>query len=160
MKKHHRLLGLALGLLAALLPLLPGCAQGSGREGIGTVWGKVIFKGEPLPGGTIHFIHSKTSKTSLWIQSNGTYSGEIPVGAAKVAIETESVKYTDRDTMLKKWRERNPGLAGKKQRSLDLPADLPRLVYTPIPDRYSDPDKSGLTYEVTEGAQRHDFEIE
>jgi hypothetical protein len=160
MRHQHLFAWLGPLLLAATLCALPGCQRGSGRADVGTVWGKVLFKDEPLPGGTIHFIHSKTTKTSLWIRSDGGYSGEIPAGPAKVAIETDSVKYTDRDTMFKKWRERKPDLAGKKQKALDLPVDLPRLVYTPIPARYSDPNQSGLTCEIVEGAQRHDFTLE
>jgi hypothetical protein len=151
---------LCLLLLALALPSVPGCSGGSGREGMGTVSGTVLYRGEPLRGGTIHFILGKKEKTSLWIRGDGTYSGEVLVGSARVAVETESVKYTDRKTMLKKWQQRNPELAGKKQAALDLPVSLPTLVYTPIPERYSDPDKSGLTCEVTRGAQRHDFELE
>ena len=156
MRKCH----ICLPLLALALAACAGCGRGSGREGVGSVWGTVYFRGEPLRGGTIHFVRSKKDKTSLWIRANGTYSGEIPVGPARVAVETDSVKYTDRDTMFRKWQERNPNLARKKQPKLDLPLSAPRMVYTQIPDRYCDPEKSGLTFEVQGGEQKQDFELE
>jgi hypothetical protein len=152
---------LRLGLVAAVLALaaLAGCRRGSGRENAGTVWGTVYFQDRPLPGGTIHFVRSKADKTSLWIRGDGTYSGEIPVGQAKVAVETESVKFTDRDTMFKLWRDKNPSLAGKKQKRLDVPRDAPKMVFTRIPDAYANPETSGLTCEVVAGEQKQDFTL-
>lgn len=135
-----------------------GCESRPTRPGYGTVHGYVYYQGRPLQGGIIHFLQGEKRLAALWINSAGIYSGEIPVGEASVAIETESVKFRDRDYMLKKWQEKNPGLAKKKKK--DVPVPMPKLIYQEIPERYSDPALSGLNVTVAEGVQRLDFKLD
>src|SRR5262245_8406822 len=82
-----------------------GCESRPTRPGYGTVHGNVYFQGKPLQGGVIHFLQGEKKLAALWINNAGIYSGEIPVGEATVAIETESVRFRDREFMLKKWQE-------------------------------------------------------
>lgn len=55
------------------------------------VVGKVIFKGEPLPGGTVRFNKAKDEYVGK-INADGTYQIEVPVGSYTIAIETASAK--------------------------------------------------------------------
>jgi hypothetical protein len=128
---------------------------------MGSILGKVTFQGTPVSGGTIHFIQGDR-KTVLAIRGDGAYSGEIPVGVYKVAIETESIKYRDREKMLEKWQETvGPELVQKKQQVRPTPGTTAaKLIYMEIPSRYNDPAQSGLSYEVTAGKQERDFELE
>lgn len=145
-------------LAATALVLLPGCGSRPSRPGRGTVWGKVLLEGEPLQGGVIHFVQGDKKVAALWISAAGIYSGEIPTGPTKVAIETDSVKYRDRAAMLEKWKEKNPDLIEKKKKELNLP--LPKFIYREIPEHYTDPDKSGLSVDIVAGEQRHDFKLQ
>jgi hypothetical protein len=145
---------------AAFLPGLAGCSS-SARSEMGTVWGTVLYKEKPVTGGNIHFVQGKT-KTTLGIRGDGTYSGEVPVGPAKIAIETESVKYRDRDKMLEKWEEEaGPEVVEKKKEKGPRPGlTAAPLVYFPLPDKFSDPEQSGLSFDITSGRQEHDFNLE
>jgi hypothetical protein len=64
----------------------------------GTVSGKVVYKGEPLRGGSIYFTGEKF-KTSAKIDPDGTYiARKLPVGPLKVRILSKAIaipkKYT------------------------------------------------------------------
>jgi hypothetical protein len=145
---------------------LPGCSKSPARPDVGLVYGKVTIHGEPLSG-TIHFVQDdkadpkKKKHTTLWIRGDGTFGGEVPIGYALVAIETDSAKYKDRDYMLKKWKETvNPTLVKKKNQKVEIPGySPPAVVYVKIPEKYNDPNQSGLHCEITTGEQRVDFDL-
>src|SRR5436190_387799 len=92
--------------------------------------GKVFFKGQALPGGTVTFV-SKDGKTSVSaaIGADGIYKAVVPAGEYRVAVST----------------------AAKK--------DDPKK-YVPIPAKYGDPEKSGLTYSVVKGKQTFDLQLQ
>jgi hypothetical protein len=162
MNKHATVFFKSFLLLATVVPFLPGCAPPWQRSDTGIIWGKVNYKGGPLTGGNMHFVQDGQKKAALAIRGDGTYSGEVPVGQYKVAIETESIKYRDRDKMLEKWQEEvGPELVQRKQQERPTPGlTAAKVIYVEIPARYSDPEKSGLSYEVTAGKQERDFNLE
>jgi hypothetical protein len=124
--------------LAALLCLaiLAAAAQARPAKKTGTIMGKVTYKGKPLPGGTVTFHPAKGKAITGIIQPDGTYAvKDVPLGPAKVAIETESVKP-------------KPGAAPKGGK------------YIPIPAKYASPKTSGLTYMVAAGKQTLDIVLE
>jgi hypothetical protein len=126
------------------------------------VSGVVTYQGNPLRGGTIHFLVAGNEKASTWIRGDGTFSLEVPVGVAKVAIETESVKSKDKEAMLQEEQEQvGPMLLHKKKRSgrQRAASNAPPMVYTPIPEHYSNPDKSGWEAEIVRGEQVLDFPL-
>jgi hypothetical protein len=150
------------GLLVAVIFLFPlGCNPSTARDGMAVVTGKVTYQGKPVTGGFIHFVQAE-QKIVLWIRGDGTYSGEVPLGMNKVAIETESVKYKDRDKMLEKWQETvGSELVERKQAKGELPGiTAAKLVYVEIPSKYSDPEQSGLTLEVLAGKDDCDFPLD
>jgi hypothetical protein len=129
---------------------------------MGHVSGLVTYQGSPLRGGTIHFIQSPKQDFATWIRGDGTYYAEVPIGVAKVTIETESVQSKDREGMLAKWQgDVGPFLLHKKKitRAERRPSEVPDMVYTPIPDHYGDPERSGIEVEINAGAQEFDFEL-
>jgi hypothetical protein len=123
------LLGLA--LLAA------GCAPGTGD-----VSGKVTYKGQPLAGATITFYDASNNSPSCPIDDEGNYKVQkLAVGKARVVI------LTPLPIVFK-------GVQGTGGEKLGGDKKTPK-----IPAKYSDPEKSGLTYEVKGGSQTKDFAI-
>lgn len=120
-------------ILAA--PLLLGCG-----ENTGTVSGKVLFQGEPLPSGTIAFQGAKG-----WVGSSNLQSGEykisgVPPGEVQITVQTFPP---------------SPGVVPP-----DTPASsvkLPSLKYTEIPPAYSDFSSTPLKLTVKLGTQTHDI---
>src|SRR5262245_52255536 len=82
------------------LMLVAGCSS-SARSDMGMVQGKITFQSKPLSGGSIHFFLDQEKVGSSMIRGDGSYAAEIPLGPVKVAIETLSVKYQDREVILK-----------------------------------------------------------
>jgi hypothetical protein len=149
-------------LLLYLGFVAPGCSSRTGRQNTGVITGKVMYQGAPLPGGAIHFIQGEEQWGGFPIRGDGTFVAEVPVGPAKVAVETQSAKNQgSREEMMKKWREAaGPEYVHLKQEKMVLPpSSAPTVVYKEIPARFSDPDKSGLTHEVVPGEQQRDFEL-
>ncbi len=87
-----------------------------------TVSGNVTFDGKPLRGGNITFALVNGNIASTVSLNEGHYStNRVPIGLNQVSIETESLKYG------------SPGL------------------YVKIPDKYTDPTKSGFQVEIKPG---------
>lgn len=141
-----------------LLLVLEGCSS-SARNDMGVVEGKVLFQNKPLPGGTIHFFQGQEKVGSFMIRGDGTYSAEVPVGPSTVAVENVSVKYQDREAILKVMKESGYEV-DPNHRKPDSPAFAgAKLTYVEIPERFSDPEKSGLEHTVVRGRQIFDFEL-
>jgi len=139
-----------------------GCMPPGARKTTGVITGKVIYQGEPVPGGAIHFFVGDGPPLAFAIRGDGTFVAEVPVGPARIAVETESAKYKgSREEMMKKWREiAGPEYVHMKKEKLAFPtSSAPKIVYKEIPERFSDVDKSGLTYDVVPGEQQRDFEL-
>jgi hypothetical protein len=155
----HRLLVVLVLFLGFVAP--SGCSK-MGRKDTGVIIGKVIYQGEPLTGGNIHFFHGKEKSRGFPIRGDGTFWAEVAVGPARVAVETESAKYQgSREEMMKKWRETaGPEYVDLKQEKTPVPpSSAAKVVYKQIPARFAHPDKSGLTHDVVPGEQQRDFEL-
>ena len=88
-----------------------------------------------MPGGTVKFYPNKGKAITGKLDATGTYAvKDVPLGPARVAVETESVKP-------------KPGAAPKGAK------------YVAIPVRYASPETSGLTYEVSAGKQTFDIDL-
>ena len=130
------------GCQAALL-LLGLTVLGCAGERTGTLTGKVGLAGKPLPGGQV-MVHGEGGKTAAGAIADGAYTiPNAPVGPVKVSVRTfapspKVVNPTDPN-------------AGKDTG--------PPPAYVKIPDKYSDPDKSGLTTTVTGGSQTFDIDL-
>jgi hypothetical protein len=114
-----------LGCLCLCAGLAVAGCTGGGR---GDVSGVVKYKGEPLPGGTILFYGQPKGVWSAEIKEDGSYAvSGVPAGTAKIAV------------------------IGMVQ--VNLGAGPVGTKTPPIPAKYADPERSGLTCTVQGGAQ-------
>jgi hypothetical protein len=133
----------------ALLLSLCGCEPRTGD-----ILGRVTYRGQPLPYGTVLFYCSDQQIISRLIAPDGTYeAGGIPTGPARIAIRT--------------YPPIPPGF--QIPQKLPPSRDAPRLGRAPtnegahqhvkIPGKYSNPDDSGLILEVAEGQQTFNIDL-
>jgi hypothetical protein len=139
------------GLCLCVVLLTAGCG------GKGTVTGKVLYKGQPVRGGSISFVpEGGGGVMSSPIEEDGGYTiRNVPQGPVKITVETDSFRTSafqggGAPDFLKKYMQ-------KKEPELSDPNRAKR--YVPIPPQYSDPSKSDLTYVVKSGKQEHDIEL-
>jgi hypothetical protein len=120
----------------------------------GTVWGKVTFEGNPLPSGNVSFAPDDKSAGNKGavispIAEDGSYSlSNVPVGKVTITVETKS----------------SAPAAAPPGAKMNVPAGAPNYAgpgtkHVDIPERYSQFDKSGLSYEVKSGRQTHDIQL-
>jgi hypothetical protein len=122
----------------ALLLLAPGCSPG-----VGKVAGTVTYQGKPVAGGTVTFYDAANGARSSPIADDGTYSiDKVPVGHARITV-TVPVSIGFR------------GAEGAKPAGGPPAAKAP-----PVPAKYGDAEKSGLTYDVQAGGQKHDVTLD
>jgi hypothetical protein len=107
-----------------------------------TVSGSVSYRGKPLPSGSVTFFDANHQITGTATIADGKYSmSAVPAGPVKIAVSTPPVVVTDR---------RHP------------PKDVPGTQSSPvvpIPAHYSNPEQSGLSYEVKSGTQEHPIDL-
>ena len=135
---------LALGALAPLLLMVGGC----GKPTTGEVSGKVTFRGESVIAGTVAFISVDGRVTSVMIEGGSYHAAKVPLGPAQITIcvnEASSMPIVP----LKMIRN---GQAPRPQ--------APRKKPMPIPKRYQDARRSGLTYTVVSGKQSYDISLQ
>jgi hypothetical protein len=135
------------GLLVGAILLSAGCGAPSG-----TVSGKVTVGGKTVPGGTVSFIPPDGKNTQFAdIAEDGSYSVKnLPLGKVSITVETKSVA----------------PLTAPGGVNMHMPAGAPNAPnadaakrYVKIPDKYSQAESSGLSYEVKSGRQEHPIEL-
>jgi hypothetical protein len=145
------------GLLLCALVLASGCSSSKSKPPDFTeITGTVLFKGQPLPGGQVKFVAVAGGWTGTGvIDGKGHYKLSAPLGDVKIAVSNDSLKQLG-------GKKGPAGPAAKpmlkRPGSEDPIAD--KGHYVPIPDKYSDPEKSGLTYKVEKGATPHEIRLE
>jgi hypothetical protein len=136
---------LALAFAAAIV--IPGCAKQTG-----TVSGSVTYKGQPLKGGVVAFIPAAGASVPADIAEDGTYTAEdVPVGEVTVTVDTSSLKPPAgfRGGGPPQYEPPANAPAGTKYKPPDLGGNAKR--YVEIPDKYLDPQESGLKTTVKHG---------
>lgn len=145
------------GLSLGLLILVAGCGQTPHSVDHAEVSGKVLYQGQPLPGGRVNFLALNGGfASSANIDENGNYHIKAPVGETEISVTNLMLKSKtgpkkgslapkEADTKVKEAE-------GKGNQSL-------KGRYVKIPSHYEDPQKSGLKYTVKKGAQTHDIEL-
>ena len=118
-----------------------GCG---GSTKTGEVYGKVTYNGKAVTAGTVKFFPEGGGEpVGTALGPDGTYRATgVPVGPAKVAIETRHFKNLTPPP---------PGIA--KQ------LGGPQTKYVPIPEKYEKPATSELTFEVTAEAKEWPIEL-
>jgi len=160
---------LRLGLfVAVLLGLTVGCGKTS--ETPAKVTGKVVYKGQPLRGGSIAFHPKEGAVYGTTLSEEGTYEiVGVPPVAMKVTIDTESLNPNKKPPSYgggrgakidqeyrAKMQEMTGGNAGASP--LMSKEEMARR-YVKIPVKYTKPDTSGLSVTLEAGSQSHDFTL-
>jgi hypothetical protein len=147
---------LSAAFLAAITVGMAGCGPSGGAAGV--VSGKVTYNGTPLTGGTITLHPAKGGPDiPISITNEGTFtSSGVPDGEMQVSIETESLKNKHVQYDTSKMR---PGV--KPPGDIQLPdVDMSKQpTYMKIPPKYASVKSSGLTWTITKGDNKQDFNL-
>ena len=138
-------------LVLLFLPALSGCSRSTG-----SVTGKVLYRGEPLTSGAVIFHGADGRIESGNIDHLGNYViARAPAGPVKVAVVAgggESASEGGKaGGKFEKPSPKHPG-AGSAP-----PAPNRKVL---IPEKYRNPDQSGLTYTVTPGTQTFNLNLD
>jgi hypothetical protein len=140
--------------------LTSGCGGGEG-----TVSGKVLYNGKPLPGGVVTFRPTAGGKKTVTtpIDEGGNFKATLPVGDVQIAVDNRELQAQAAPAEIAAKINLPPAVKAKL-----LPAkggaapegtasERPPGTYVPIPSRYYDVTNSGLTLTVKAGAQPFDI---
>jgi hypothetical protein len=127
------------------------------KQATGVVEGKVTYKGAPLPSGSIAFHLSNEQSYEDGIQPDGTYQAVgLKPGPYKVTVVTKEIKGPPQNP---------PPLKGPPKGKGPPPKAPPKGFkfippkYVAIPQRYADPNTSGLMLEVKAGKQPFNIDL-
>jgi hypothetical protein len=138
-----------LWLVAGLLVLPAGCGTKSATEETAEVSGKVLFKGQPLPGGRVSFVEAEGGLSiSGNIDEKGNYKLMAPVGNVRISVDNEMLN-----------KRRGQGGAMLKRPGSEAPVTM-KGTYIKLPVKYTRPDTSGLTYTVKPEKQTFDIKLD
>jgi hypothetical protein len=135
------------GLFLALATTV-GCSKGTA-----TVTGRVTYQDQPVTSGSVVFYGEDGRVDSGLLDADGKYTiARAPVGVVKVAV------IASKET---KTRSKGPqpgpplGKGKTKKSSGEQPQQALETteLKSTIPERYNDPNKSGLVYTVNSGKQ-------
>jgi hypothetical protein len=152
MRNATRCFGWLLCLCAILLTA--GCG------GKGAVSGKVLYQGKPVPAGTVSFVLEGGGVVSSLIGEDGSYTIQnVPSGTVKITVETASARPPSAQEGRGPKAPKAPEFMMKYSKEKDPKAAERGKRYVPIPEQYSDPARSNLTYVVKSGKQEHDIDM-
>jgi hypothetical protein len=158
----RRTFGLASGLCLALGLLLPavGCQPNKKKEPpYAEVSGTVLYKNKPLPGGEVTFVNEGGFTGSATIGEDGKYTVKAPTGPVKIAVDNAMLNTAGAMS----GRGRGPAPPANQPRLKRPDSEPPKKMpgrFVPIPQKYYNPEESGLTYTVTSGSQTFDIKLE
>ena len=142
-----RLVGCCLSF--GFLVLATGCSKSQRSAQHADVSGKVLFQGQPLPGGRLTFISVKGGFASAGtIDEKGNYQINAPLGDVEIGVDNKMLR--------RRGGPKQPPHPKKPGSEEDRPITG---RYVDIPSQYVDPHTSGLKYTVTPGAQTHNIEL-
>jgi hypothetical protein len=145
---------LALGLLS----LAAGCGDNKKKAPpYAEVSGTVLFKGKPLPGGQVTFANDGGFTGSATIDPDGKYKLSAPTGNVKIAVDNAMLQPAGGG--MRRGPAPPAKMPGLKRPDSEAPHKMPGH-YVQIPQKYYNPQDSGLTYTVVAGSQTHDIKLD
>jgi hypothetical protein len=131
-----------IALLTLFLLSLAGCSPARGK-----VTGTVTYKGEPVRAGFVAFFGAKDQVASAPIASDGTFkASDVPLGEVKVTVSTPAPGPT------KEQAAKNPMMTKKHF----VPSGERNVK---VPNRYSTPATSGISFTVGQGDQSINIDL-
>jgi hypothetical protein len=151
------------------LPLfsLSVLAAGCGREG--TVSGKIYYKGQSVTGGNVYFFpEAKSGNYASIIGTDGSYTiSKLPPGPAKIAVMvgTKGVPPDVTKRMGGQFVAKGMKEMGRIGRAASSGGEASGNAAgtkdnISVPKKYTNPEESGLTIDVTGGKQTFDIKLE
>jgi hypothetical protein len=132
-------------LLALLLAV--GCGPRTAK-----VSGKVTYKGAPVPAGTVTFHGDNGVVQAAWLTPSGSYTiNGVRPGSFKVSVMPSQPPRAPAPARGKTSASHPSGKGA---------ADVAAIPVVPIPEKYKDPEKSGLSYTVVAGEQSIDIPLQ
>jgi hypothetical protein len=126
----------------AMLFLASGCSSKT------TVSGKVTYKGKPVVWGTVSIIAKDNIQYAAQINPDGTYTiPNVPTGPAKFAVSSPNPDGTARGGPA----AANGGAGDRGSGGEGGPPNPPAGTWFPLPEKYTDPLKSGLAGTIGSG---------
>jgi len=145
-----RKLRLVLSLPCLAVLVLAGCGPGTG-----SISGKVTYKDKALPGGTVTFFTSDQRVKTAIIGTDGSYTiDKVAAGPAKISVSPPVPL-----PKMPKGMTMDPAKMGGAPPDAGAAAPSADVQPVSLPERYQDPEKSGLTFTVTKGKQNHNIEL-
>jgi hypothetical protein len=146
-----RTVKLTLGV--ALSTFLVGCSGGSTISGTVPVSGKVTYKGQPVSGASVTFIgEGEARSAAAMTTADGSYKlmtldseGAVPGKYRVVVDKTELPAELSKDISME-----------EAAANANKPTPAPKKL---LPERYSDPTKTPLNFEVKGGVTNYDIEL-
>jgi hypothetical protein len=146
---------------AFFLLLLGLLVAGCGSKG--TISGRVLYQGKPVPGGTVIFVTKDKGAMRCPISAEGNYTIEkVPAGEVKIVVLDREMSKSGKLKMVEKAVR--SGMVKKEQLPPDIKKELESSSTASgqpirIPANYADADKSGLACTVTGSTQTYDIEL-
>ena len=114
-----------------------------------TVTGKVTLNGAPVTAGAVTFHGENNFVQSAAIDATGAYTiANAPVGPVKVAVVSSRPR-----TMASPGGKTVPSHPGNK-------GGAAAVSSVPVPEKYKDPNQSGLNFELKAGPQTIDLPLQ
>ena len=135
-------------MAAAVLVAVVGFGYGAG--GAATVSGRVTYRGQPVRVGTV-LIEGRDGIARTAAITDGTYAVPgVPVGPCRVAVLSPLPAQAGAGQLPDKDKQGPGRPAGRRS---------PPPGWVKLPERYGDPEKSGLGCDVGRGTTTYDVEL-
>jgi len=149
------------GLLKMIQKLLLGilvlCTMGCGQRAYeipdtgATLEGSVTYDGKPVPMALI-VVRSETATADAKIVEPGKYKvPSAPVGKVKIGVDTDAMRG---ELMSRSMAQAYKGPGGQSSAEAGK-----KLSFIPVPNKFADPDTSGITFEIKKGVNTFDIVI-
>jgi hypothetical protein len=129
------------------------------------VFGKITYKGQPVPAGTVAFHRlgeEQSGSFSFPLKSDGTYSGSCTLAEEMiVTVSTESAKKRATPTYSRGPKGQDPQtmMREKMKERGHIPEETDTGQYVPIPPKYADKTKSPLRVTLKKGENELNFDL-